>query len=67
MATELLQSQIKKTGEMFTQGVQEAEKLAVSTAEEAKHEAIDAFDKEVAKVEKAVDDGINQVLYFIVT
>ena len=61
MATDLLQAQIKKTGELLTQSVQDAEKLAVNAAEEAKHEAIDAFDAEVAKVEKVVDTSINQV------
>ncbi|EEB10027.1 hypothetical protein Phum_PHUM011760 [Pediculus humanus corporis] len=60
MATDLLQAQINKTGELLTQSVQDAEKLAVNAAEEAKHEAIDAFDAEVAKVEKVVDTSVNQ-------
>lgn len=64
-ATELFNEQLRKTGELVSQSVSQAQAVAVNTAEEAKHEAIDAFDAEVAKVEKTVDDTVSQVMFVI--
>jgi len=50
-----------------TSTVSDAEKLANDSAADAKHQAIDAFDAEVAKVEKKVDEGLKLVCIQSVT
>lgn len=60
MASEMLEEQAKKTGDAIWSTKSELETSAVSGAMDARHTAIDAFDEEFSKAEKAVDSTIDQ-------
>lgn len=61
-ATELLESQAKKTGEALLHSKSELEKTAVGVASDAKKTAIDGFDKEVSDAEKKVEGTVKEVI-----
>ncbi|PSN45045.1 hypothetical protein C0J52_03980 [Blattella germanica] len=57
-ASEMLEDQAKKTGDMIWSTKSELEGAAVGGAMDAKHSAIDALDQEFGKAEQAVDSTI---------
>lgn len=59
-AAALLESQAKKTGDVLWQSKSNAESAAVDALAEGKQAAIDGFDKEVEKVEKTVEEGVQE-------
>jgi hypothetical protein len=60
LASEMLEEQAKKTGDAIWSTKSELETAAVGGAMDARHTAIDAFDEEFNKAEKAVDSTIDQ-------
>ena len=63
-AAAMLEAQAKKTGDVLWQSKSNLESTVVDAATEGKQSAIDGFDKEVEKVDTAVDEGIQEVIMF---
>ncbi|XP_014286465.1 uncharacterized protein [Halyomorpha halys] len=59
-AAAMLEAQAKKTGDVLWQSKSNLESTAVDTVTEGKQAAIDGFDKEIEKVEKAVEEGVTE-------
>lgn len=61
-AAAMLEAQAKKTGDVLWQSKSNLESTAVDAVTEGKQAAIDGFDKEIEKVEKVVEEGVQEVI-----